>query len=216
MDYPRPPTQMTMGSPVETMVIGPSGAGPHTHTVVFLHGRGDNASNFSASLAHSRDSKSHTLADAFPSFRWVFPQAPLRQCASDPGQTWNQWFDVWDVRDFSARAELQAHGLREVVPAIHDILTCEAAMLGGDWQKLVLAGISMGAATSVHALFNLNIHGGGGLGAFLGFSCRCPFSGLSLQEMRDTLGLQDVPVHNHVLRDTPVLLSTAPTIRWCW
>ncbi|KAJ4391475.1 hypothetical protein N0V93_005092 [Gnomoniopsis smithogilvyi] len=194
-----------MSDPV--VALGPSASTPHTHTVVFLHGRGDNAANFSASLVHWRDSKGRTLADAFPSFRWVFPQAPLRQCASDPGQIWHQWFDVWDVRDFSAREELQAHGLKEAVPAVLEILNREATTLDGDWKKLILAGISMGAATGVHTLFNLNIPQSGGLGAFLGFSCRCPFAGRSLHDMRDALGLEGVPTHNQVLRDTPVLLE---------
>ena len=54
-----------MGIPFIT--IAPSA--PHTHTVVFLHGRGDNGGNFTASLAHSRDSRNRNLVDAFPSFR---------------------------------------------------------------------------------------------------------------------------------------------------
>ncbi|KAI1662750.1 alpha/beta-hydrolase [Daldinia decipiens] len=170
---------------------------PHTHTVVFLHGRGDNPRNFAASLAHSRDSRGRTLADAFPSFRWVFPQAPTRKCASSPG-TWPQWFDVWD-----------AVGLKEVVPAIRRILADEAALLGGRWDRVVLAGISMGGAASAHVLFNLDVPaaGGGRLGAFVGFSCRCPFVGRSLAGIRNALGLEGVPDHSHVVQNTPVLLE---------
>lgn len=77
---------------IPSIVIPPS-AEPHTHTVVFLHGRGDNANNFRKGLAYWRDSHGHTLADAFPSFRWVLPQAPMRRCASSP-DTLPQWFDV--------------------------------------------------------------------------------------------------------------------------
>ncbi|KAI1765481.1 phospholipase/carboxylesterase family protein [Hypoxylon sp. FL1150] len=169
---------------------------PHTHTVVFLHGRGDNAHNFSRSLAYSRTSDGSTLFQEFPSFRWVFPQAPLRKCASAP-ETWNQWFDVWDVRDFGAREDLQAAGLREV----------EAAALGGRWDRVVLAGISMGGATGAHVLFNLDVPGGR-LGAFVGFSCRCPFAGRNLGGMREVLRLEGgTPEHDHVLRNTPVLLE---------
>ncbi|KAI0099540.1 alpha/beta-hydrolase [Daldinia grandis] len=181
---------------------------PHTHTVVFLHGRGDNTRNFAASLAHSRDSRGRTLADAFPSFRWVFPQAPTRKCASLP-ETWPQWFDVWDVRDFAANEDLQAVGLKEVVSAIRRILADEATLLGGRWDRVVLAGISMGGATSAHVLFNLDVPpaGGGRLGAFIGFSCRCPFSGRGLAGMRDALSLEGVPDHDHVVQNTPVLLE---------
>ena len=165
------------------MIIPPTAT--HTHTLIFLHGRGDNAKDFANTLRWSRDSHNRTLIEAFPSFRWVFPQAPMRKCASDPG-TYPQWFDVWNVRDFTEREELQAVGLREVVPAVRRILADEAALLGGRWDRVVLAGISMGAATSLHTLFNLDIPaaGGGRLAAFMGFSCRCPFSGRTLAEMR--------------------------------
>ena len=183
------------------LAVNPSG--PHTHTIVFLHGRGDNALKFADSLAYSPDSSSRTLLEALPSFRWVFPQAPLRRCASLP-DTVRQWFDVWNVRDFAENEELQAEGLREVVPAVRKILADEAALLGGRWDRVVLAGISMGAATSVHTLFNLDVPR---LGAFLGFSCRCPFAGRTLAGMRGVLGLGGVPEHDSVLRNTPMLLE---------
>ncbi|KAH8908521.1 Phospholipase/carboxylesterase, partial [Coniochaeta sp. PMI_546] len=187
--------------------IAPSAA--HTHTVVFLHGRGDNARSFAASLAHSRDSQDRTLADAFPSFRWVFPQAPMRPVSAEPGTSWYQWFDVWNVRDFADREELQAQGLRESVPVIRRVIADEAAKLDGRWDRVILAGISMGAATSVHTLFNLDVPAGhgGGLGGFLGFCARCPLAGRSLRQMREALQLQGVPSHDTVLRKTPMLLE---------
>ncbi|KAI1387950.1 phospholipase/carboxylesterase family protein [Hypoxylon trugodes] len=181
----------------------------HTHTVVFLHGRGDNARNFAASLVHLRGSHGRNLGEMFPSFRWVFPQAPMRKCASSP-ETWPQWFDVWDVRDFTINEDLQAVGLKEVVPAIRRILADEAAKLGGRWDHLILMGISMGGATSVHTLFNLDVppDAGGRLAAFIGFSCRCPFVGRDLARMRNALGLEEgVPEDARVIQNTPVLLE---------
>ncbi|KAK2590910.1 hypothetical protein QQS21_011408 [Conoideocrella luteorostrata] len=204
--HEQPPELSHMSAPeLPTLVCPPAKA--HTYTAVFLHGRGDNAQNFARSLSHSRDSQNRTLAEAFPGFRWVFPQAPIRKCAASPN-TWPQWFDVWDVRDFASREELQAVGLKEMVPEIRRLLAEEASLLGGRWDRLVLAGISMGAATSIHTLFNLDIPGPDGrLGAFLGFSCRCPFAGRSLAEMRQVLALENVPDHNNVLRNTPMLLE---------
>jgi predicted esterase len=133
----------------------------------------------------------------------------MRPLASDPGTSWYQWFDVWNVRDFSSREDLQSIGLKDSVPVIRHIIASEAAKLGGRYDRVILAGISMGAATGVHTLFNLDVpaSGGGRLGAFLGFSARCPFAGRTLAQMREVLGLQGVPGHDEVLRKTPVLLE---------
>ncbi|KXJ87230.1 Alpha/Beta hydrolase protein [Microdochium bolleyi] len=194
-------------------IANPSPPHQHTHTVVFLHGRGDNAPSFSQLLAQWRDSSNQTLLTHFPTFRWVFPQAPVRRVASSPNggsEAWPQWFDVWNVRDFADNEGLQAEGLREVIPAIRQILADEAALLGGRWDKVVLAGISMGAATGAHVLFNLNISAAAPrLGAFLGFSCRCPFAGRpSLEEMRAVLWGPVVSGNDDaILRNTPVLLE---------
>ncbi|KAG6014356.1 hypothetical protein E4U43_006624 [Claviceps pusilla] len=193
--------------PLPTLIVDPLAGGQHTHTVVFLHGRGDNMDKFSYSLQYTRDSKQRTLAEAFPTFRWVFPQAPCRKCASMDGY-YNQWFDVWTVRDFSEREDIALEGLREVVPQIRDILAHEADVLGGRWDKVILMGISMGSATSVHTLFNLHVPTPERrLGAFVGFCGRCPFAGKSLEEMRALLGVQSCPAHNDVLRNTPMMLQ---------
>lgn len=116
------------------------------------------------------------------------------------------------MRDFTIREELQAVGLRESVVAIRKILAAESAVLGGKWERVILMGISQGAATAVHALLNLEIPMGGGgirqrLGGFLGFSCRMPFPGRNLAETRAILGLEDVPKGDVVLRNTPILLE---------
>lgn len=191
----------------------------HTHTVVFLHGRGDTAEHFISSLAWSPDSRGRTLPQAFPTFRWVFPKAKMIPCAAYPGQTWSQWFDVYNTKDFLDREELQAEGLSHSVAGIRKILAKEATILDGRWDRIILAGISQGAATSVHTLFNLNLNNANtqtnsldagnsrGLAAFLGFSCRLPFPGRSLKDTREILLLEDVPNHDDVLRNTPMLLE---------
>ncbi len=186
-----------------TTIVPPSA--PHTHTVVFLHGRGDMAKNFASTLRLSRDSHNRSLFENFPYFRWVFPEAGLRQTTALDGQKTSQWFDIWDVTNFSDHEELQATGLRESVTSIRQILKNEAENLDGKWDHVILAGISQGAATSVHTLLNLNAPHR--LGAFLGFSCRMPFPGRSLADTRAILGLEDVPGNNEDLRGTPVLLE---------
>jgi predicted esterase len=190
---------------------------PHTHTVVFLHGGGDTAKNFSACLVHSRGSRNRNLPEHFPSFRWVFPQSELRESAAFPrsGKS-SQWFDIWDRTDFSVYEEVQAPGLRESVTSIWRFLRSEAAALDGRWERLVLAGISQGAATSVHTLLNLSLpptqraidqQYSPRLGAFLGFSCRMPFPGRTLLETRQVLDWDGAVESNDLLRNTPVLLE---------
>lgn len=206
-----------MDSEFESITFPPTQK--HTHTIVFLHGRGDNARDFAASLAWSPNSQGKALPSLLPSFRWVFPQAKRIQCASPPHEVWEQWFDVFNTQNFADREELQAVGLRVSVDGIRKILAKEASILDGRWDRIILAGISQGAATGVHTLFNLNLndednqkddddHGKPrGLGAFLGFSCRCPFPGRSLAETRKILDLENVPDHDKVLRHTPILLE---------
>jgi predicted esterase len=188
---------------LSTTIIPPSA--PHTHTFVFLHGRGDTAQNFASSLNFSQDSHNRSLLESFPSFRWVFPQAEMRQTTTLGGQKTSQWFDIWNVTDLSDHEELQAMGLRESVASIRHILAKEAAMLDGKWDRIILGGISQGAATGVHTLLNLNVPQR--LGAFLGFSCRMPFPGRSLAHTRGVLSLEDAPDTDEALGDTPVLLQ---------
>ncbi|TVY35183.1 Acyl-protein thioesterase [Lachnellula occidentalis] len=199
---------------MDTPLITIPPSAPHTHTVVFLHGRGDTAKKFASSLQYSTDSQNRTLPEIFPSFRWVFPQAEIRQCTTNPGDKISQWFDIWNVSNFSDHEELQATGLKESVSYISRILASEATVLGGQWDRLVLAGISQGAATSVHTLLNLSLpplvdgqQVSRRLGAFLGFSCRMPFPGRSLLETRKVLALEGVTDDDEVLRNTPVLLE---------
>ncbi|KAL1892325.1 hypothetical protein Sste5346_007063 [Sporothrix stenoceras] len=199
-----------------TVVIEPSA--PHTHTVVFLHGRGDTAKNFARTAGYSWGSDNKPLYGAFPCFRWIFPQAPVRRCANGNG-IMHQWFDTWSTADFSEREELQVFGLQEIVPAIRLILAAEAERLGGRWDKVILAGISMGGATSAHTIFNLAIpppppgsviaadHKLNRLGALMTFSSRCPYVSRPLEELRTILGLPDVPDNAEVLKNTPMLLE---------
>ena len=206
-----------MEEPGPPVIVDPNNNHPHTHTVIFLHGRGDTAPNFAASLAHSRDSRDRTLAEALPSFRWVFPRARITPTAAFLLDKTSQWFDIWNHRNFAEREDLQAEGLADSVGRILGVLHEEADRLGGRWENIVLMGISQGAATSVHALLHLQLpaQAAGRLGAFLGFSCRLPFQGRTISEIRKILaerapdsgwtGRTDTGAE--VLASTPMLLE---------
>lgn len=198
---------------LEPIVVAASA--PHTHTVIFLHGRGDTAENFHIVVRSSTDSQQKSLHANFPSIRWVFPVAEVSSLAAAPDEKWSQWFDIWDTRDFSIREELQAEGLKTSVCRIRALLHQEANLLHGNYDRIVLMGISQGAATAIHTLLNLNIRSqvmpnkpvAVKLGALVGFSCRMPFPGRSLAETRRVLGLEDSQQTEEVIRNTPVLLE---------
>lgn len=206
--------------------IPPKPGNAHTHTVIFLHGRGDDARNFKACLQGGTwtDSQRRTPMDVFPTFRWVFPTAGRKPCARAGGMM-SQWFDMWNHLDLRYREELQAPGLREGVDRVRALIAAEAGRLGGRYERIVLMGISQGGATSVHTLLHVHLDLLQGpapspppqrrrLGAFVGVACRMPFPERSLAETRKVLGGLDNTDstghddnNNEVLRNTPILLE---------
>ncbi|KAI1869748.1 uncharacterized protein JN550_005729 [Neoarthrinium moseri] len=198
-------------------VVPPEAA--HTHTVIFLHGRGGTAQELAERLLMLKDSSRRSLADMFPSVRWVFPQAELLFCEQD-NQDWSQWFDVWNTLDYTDREEVQAPGLRQSVEAIIRLVHQEAYKVGG-LDKIVLAGFSQGGSTAMHVLLNLPSWNGSNpddyvtpseppkvqrLAGLMGFSCRMPFPGGTLAETREVLALETEP-SDEILRNTPVFLA---------
>ncbi|KAK0671346.1 putative acyl-protein thioesterase [Cercophora samala] len=175
----------------------------HTHTVIFLHGRGDTAKNFMHSFQQWRDSESRSLVELFPSVRWVFPQSELRSPARFPGARMSQWFDTWDIANLQEKEELQIEGLKQSVASIRLLVDKEVASLSGQQEKVVLAGLSQGGATAVHTVLNL----ARGLGGLMVFSGRMPFPNRTLAETRSVLGLADVPEDDSAVRTSPVLVQ---------
>ncbi|KAI1469417.1 alpha/beta-hydrolase [Daldinia caldariorum] len=150
-------------------VIAPLAPHKHTHTVIFLHGRGDTSRNMADAMLSrwSRDSRGRSLIDEFPSVRWVFPEAELR-AAETLEEMWPQWFDVSNMLDLTDSEELQVFGLRSSIASIRRIVRREARVVGG-MDRVVLAGVSQGGATAFHTLLHLdndedNDGGGGGGG----------------------------------------------------
>lgn len=184
----------------------------HSHTIIFLHGRGGTSHNLANSLDCLLTSSGKSLYEQFPSFRWVFPTAPLVHPAQFPRDVRSQWFDVWNARDLTEREELQADGLRKSVKYIESVVEDEVAKVGGDWKKVVLMGISQGAATAAHTLLHLRSPSGvddalPGIGAYIGICGRLPFPGRSLRETRQAVDAENEGKGNQVIRGTPVLLE---------
>lgn len=192
--------------------LDPIPSNSHTHTVIFLHGRGGSAFALSESFFDSLDSRGRNLRDLFPSFRWVFPKAPLCRPAAFPQDLRAQWFDLADAKDLSVNEELQVGGLHASVEALKSIIAEEAEKLGGNYVRLILAGISQGASAAIHTLLHLDKSHFAGfdpprLGAFVGFCSRLPLPGQTLNQTRSMRDSGSGPDRSSVLSNTPILLE---------
>ncbi|PVH91979.1 alpha/beta-hydrolase [Periconia macrospinosa] len=148
-------------------VVSPTAT--HTHTIIFLHGRGSNAKEFASEFFESQASDDRFLTDIFPSYKWVFPCAAIRYAGNEQEEM-HQWFDIASVREPHHRPEIQLEGLRESVQGIRDIIGKEAEEIGG-YEKLFVAGISQGCATGIIAALTE----GNQLAGFIGISSWLPF-----------------------------------------
>ncbi|KAI5803052.1 lysophospholipase/carboxylesterase family protein [Geopyxis carbonaria] len=140
---------------------------PHTHTVIFLHGRGGNGPEFASDLLELRTSTGLNLAEALPRVCWIFPTATTQQSTVFQ-EDMTEWFDIYSLTDPSQRSDLQANGLYASVRYIRELLQS----IGGDPSRIILAGISQGLATALWTL----ICSGMTLGGLIGASGWMPFA----------------------------------------
>jgi predicted esterase len=132
----------------------------HTHTVIWLHGRGSNAKDFASELFESQASDDRFFARIFPGVRWVFPCATKTMAEEETEEM--QWFDMQITRYPDQSPEVQKPGLRDSVSQTLALVRRESAVVGV--EKVFLAGISQGCATSMLAL----LAGGVKIGGFVG------------------------------------------------
>lgn len=134
---------------------------PHTHTIIFLHGRGSNATEFCSEIFESQASDNLFLTQLFPSVKWVFPSASL-QHAHLENEDVHQWFDMTSVQNAQDHPEVQRPGLQHGAQYLLSIVEDEAGHVG--LQKVILAGISQGCATAIHTLLSSGVCVGGFFG----------------------------------------------------
>ncbi|KAI1039120.1 hypothetical protein LB505_007513 [Fusarium chuoi] len=119
---------------------------------ILLHGRGSNGEEFAQELfEETLSSDQSSLAQKLPSWKWVFPSS--RELWSTAFQEdMPAWFEAHSLTDITARQDLQIPGIKESVSYIKTILDQEIEILGGDTSKVVLGGISQGAAVGMWTL----------------------------------------------------------------
>ncbi|KAF4342826.1 acyl thioesterase 1 [Fusarium beomiforme] len=146
---------------------------PHTHTAILLHGRGSNGEEFARELFGETLSPDHSsLLLRLPNWRWVFPSS--RGLWSATFQEYMPaWFEAHSLTDTTARQDLQTPGIEDSVSYLMSILNGEVVKVGGDFKKIVLGGISQGAAVGMWTLLCINPPT---LGAFFGTSTWLPLA----------------------------------------
>ena len=156
----------------------------HTHTVIFLHGRGSTAVEFMSEFFESQSSDRKTLPVIFPHVRWVFPTSGILPSRS-LGDI-SQWFEMLST-DSPAEGESEHQKVIEAaVLRILEVIRSELSLLR-DSSRLVLAGISQGCAVAVQALLKQESRFGG----FIGLSSWLP---ASLPSMDVSDNTKQVPV----------------------
>lgn len=114
---------------VPTIHIKPPPTTPHTHTIIFLHGRGSTAQTFSEELFESQDSTGQYFTDLFPSIKWVFPCAKKRWAEIDQEEM-HQWFDMRSVQFPHEGSEAQRPALRESACELLQLVEVEGKSVG--------------------------------------------------------------------------------------
>ncbi len=211
-------------------IVAPS-TSKHELTVILLNGRGSRASDFRTDFGCTLPSSGNSPIDLFPPIKWVFPCANLRFSTVDKGLV-REWYDVYSLRDPDERNDLAVEGLVKSIKHVTRIIEDEHRLLQAqhpddhpDTRRLVLGGISMGCAVSVHALLASLMSGSPGiLGGFFGWCGWMPFTsamekqiekGPSIQQALQRFYRHDLPViageqhapEEESLASVPVLLS---------
>src|SRR5436190_17200758 len=150
--------------------------GPHTHTIILLHGRGDNGEDFGTYLITTEltsPSPYNTLPQRFPGLKFIFPSARQGQSEMFYRMPIPQWFEITSLNPPSVGKDLQHEGLRESAQLVHEIINAEAEAVGVG--NVIVGGLSQGAAQTLHVLLSYDDGGKGSLGGYVGMSGWLPF-----------------------------------------
>ncbi|KAF1991552.1 alpha/beta-hydrolase [Aulographum hederae CBS 113979] len=164
---------MDLDAPAPAPTVSLPHGKEHTHTFIFLHGRGDTGSNFARCFARTRTWQNHSLQALFPSLKIIYPCAPVRKSSMLGGSPLNQWFDISSLAEPWRAMDQQVAGLKENVEMIQTLVREEAAKVG--IKNVIIGGLSQGCATALTALLGLDVsdletEGQGALGGFIGIA----------------------------------------------
>lgn len=149
----------------------------HDLTIIFLHGRGFNASQFHLDLLDAKVPEYESLRLAFPNARFVFPNAPRMRAFKYRRAVIPQWYEG------SGDWEMESLGnIKDSIEYVHGLVRDEIQKVEGKSSRIVLGGFSQGCAM---ALMSLLLWDGEALGGLLGLSGFMPFTSLLLAILED-------------------------------
>jgi predicted esterase len=131
-------------------LIFPSAPNP-TSALIFLHGRGDKATEFSKVFAlYSPDSSDTPLFSLLPNTKLIFPSCSMYTSWRHKCRL-HQWFDIIPWDDENKLEQDQLDGLRECVEYVHSVIQ-ETIDSGIPAERIFLGGISQGGGAAILAL----------------------------------------------------------------
>jgi lysophospholipase II len=134
--------------------------GPHTHTLIMLHGLGDTGNGWS----------DVDLPGELRGLKLVFPTASVRPVTLNGGMSMTAWSDI---RSLSAlEAEEDAAGFAASASYVQSLIAAEVAA-GIPHNRIFLAGFSQGGAVALH----VGLRTAEPLAGVLGLSTWLPLSG---------------------------------------
>lgn len=158
----------------DPIVVAPTQ--PHDFTIIFLHGRGFNASNFHKEMIHFPIASEKSLSSLFPNAKFVFPNAPVMRAFKYRKSLMPQWYEGsgdWETESLG--------NMKGSIEFIHALIHSELELVG-DAKKIVLGGFSQGCAM---ALMSLLLWDGPSLGAFVGLCGFMPFTSSLMDILSD-------------------------------
>ncbi|KFA78624.1 hypothetical protein S40288_06976 [Stachybotrys chartarum IBT 40288] len=163
------PTAISSGSFGDAFTVEPKVR--HTYTAVLLHGRGSHGQEFAEELFTTQVSDGSTLLEKLPCWKWVFPSSKELWSTAFQEEM-PAWFEAHSLTDVAGHQDLQMPSIRDSVSYLNDILNKEMAKLEGKKEKVIVFGISQGAAIGMWTLLCSKVQ----IGAFIGASAWLPFA----------------------------------------
>lgn len=109
-----------------------------THTIIWLHGLGADANDFTPIIPELNLPKSHGV-------RFIFPNAPIRPVTINNGYEMRAWYDITSI---SSERTTDVAGITQSVRDIETIIQREIDD-GIPSHHIILAGFSQGAAIAL-------------------------------------------------------------------